>query len=79
MKSFTETKTTTFKPIWVRKEFLLYDDVFRKARSKMKTKLNKCQKCKRGFEDGEMMALACFKGKGNKPLCRTCADELDPT
>lgn len=77
MQEFTETKKTVFKPLWIKKEFLPYDDTFREARARMRTKLNKCQKCKRKFEDGEMMALACFAKKGNKPLCRKCADELD--
>ena len=77
MKSFCETTKTVFEPLWIKKEFLPYDEVFRAARSRMKEKLNKCQKCKRPFEEGEMMALACFKKKGNKPLCRKCADELD--
>lgn len=75
MQSFTETTTTTFKPEWVRKEFLPYNEMFRKARHGMK-KMDKCRKCKHLFEDGEMMALASFGKKGNKVLCRDCADEL---
>ena len=76
MKSFTETKTTVFKPEWIKKEFLTYDETFRSARKRMKTKMNSCKKCKHKFIDGEMMALASFGAKGNKVLCRKCADEL---
>lgn len=37
-----------------------------------------CCKCGYEFTDGELMSLACFGGKGNRTLCRDCADELVP-
>jgi len=76
MKSFSETTTTTFKPEWIRKEFMLYD-VFRESRKNMRKKMDKCTKCKHRFQDDEMLALASFGRKGNKLLCQSCADDLD--
>jgi hypothetical protein len=35
-----------------------------------------CYWCRHPFADGEMMALACFGGIGNKVLCQRCADDL---
>ena len=49
---------------------------FRDVRSKSKDPGDKCFWCKHKFEDGEMMALACFGTKGNHTLCQDCADKL---
>lgn len=76
MRSFTETTTTTFKPEWIKREFLRYNEVYRLARKRMPSNMNTCQKCKKKFEDGEMMSLASFGKKGNKTLCQPCADYL---
>lgn len=61
---------------WCRKEWMKMSDTFRAIRSGAKRKHDKCFWCKRIFEDGEMMALACFEKYGNRTLCQTCADKL---
>jgi len=38
--------------------------------------MDKCYWCGHPFENGEMMALACFEKKGNKVLCQGCAKKL---
>ena len=50
---------------------------FRAIRSKARNPMDTCFWCRHKFEDGELMALACFEEKkGNKVLCQDCADEL---
>lgn len=62
---------------WCKKDFCKYDESFRNIRAKSKNKMDKCYWCKHHFEDGEMIALACFENTGgNKVLCQTCAGEL---
>lgn len=75
MKSFTETKITTFTPEWIKKEFMVYRTL-RSARKNTPEKMDKCKKCKHKFEDDEMVALGSFGRQGNKVLCQTCAEEL---
>ena len=73
---FEKTITTKYRADWIRQEFLPYDETFRKARARMRTKMSSCFKCRHKFNDGEMMALASFGSKGNKVLCRNCAVAL---
>ena len=70
------TKTLTAK--WCRKEFLEMSPQYRAIRGTMRNKMDTCYWCKHKFQDGEMMALACFDGVkgGNKVLCQDCATEL---
>ena len=70
--------TKTLTAMWCKKDFLPYDEKFRRVRGHSRNPMNKCFWCKRGFEDGEQMALACFTSgaKGNKVLCGKCADKL---
>lgn len=50
---------------------------FRDIRKHFRNAMNTCYWCKHPFEDGEMMALACFRRKGNKVLCQDCANLLE--
>ncbi len=61
--------------LWCRKYFLPMTPAFRKVRANMRN-LNHCYWCEHEFVDGEMMALACFVGMGNRTLCHTCTDQL---
>ena len=76
MKTFTKTKNTKFTPEWINMEFLPYDEKFRTARKRARTKMDCCFKCDRRFREDEMMALASFGKKGNKVLCQRCAEYL---
>ena len=77
MSGFSKTTTRTFRAEWVRREFLPYNEGYRKARARMRTKMNQCFKCNHRFGEGEMMALACFGSAGNKVLCQSCSDEME--
>lgn len=61
---------------WCHRDFTAMSPQYRKIRAKCRKAMNKCHWCKHPFEDGEMMALACFEGIGNHTLCHSCADEL---
>jgi hypothetical protein len=68
----TKTETAT----WCKKDFMEMSQTFRDVRTNSRNPMDKCFWCAHPFADGEMMALACFGSKGNKTLCRGCADEL---
>lgn len=51
---------------------------WRSARSGLKSMLDSCFWCRHKFEDGEKMTLG-FSTKGNKMLCRNCADSMQAT
>lgn len=74
MKSFT--KTTTFEPIWCVKEFSVYSKEFRRIRSRMKYKSNRCFKCEKEFALEEPIGLVCLKDIGNKTICQKCLDDI---
>ena len=61
---------------WCKKDFLPMSQGFRVGRARSDNKMDKCFWCGHEFIDGEMMALACFKEKGNKVLCQGCASPL---
>lgn len=71
-------RTKTLNAAWCEKEFLEMTPRYREIRGGMRNKMDTCHWCKHKFADGEMMALACFKGVkgGNKVLCQKCATEL---
>lgn len=69
-------RTKTLHAKWCKADFMEMDQEFRKIRSKSRNPMDKCHWCKHPFEDGEMMALACFQKGGNKTLCQKCAAEL---
>ena len=61
---------------WCKKEFMEMSPEFRRIRGE-KDRMLHCYLCNHKFEDGEMMALASFVGKGgNRTLCQKCASEL---
>lgn len=62
---------------WLKKDFMVMSEAYRKARSGMSRKMNSCFWCRHKFVDGEMMALANIEGSGNKLLCDGCIQELD--
>ena len=43
----------------------------------MSNPLDTCYWCERKFNDGEIIGIASFKGKGNKVLCTGCADKIE--
>ncbi len=65
-------RTETLSAIWCNKSFLAMKVEFRTYPSPIK----RCFWCRSKFDVGEMLALACLKGKGNKVLCQTCAEKL---
>lgn len=69
-------RTKSIYAKWVKREFLVYGDNYRRARSGLRKKMDICHLCRRKFLDGEQFALACFEGVGNRVLCQPCADEL---
>lgn len=69
-------RTMTITASWCKREFMRMSPTYRAIRSKTRNPMDKCHWCEHPFEDGEMMALACFGGKGNKTLCQACANEL---
>ena len=66
----------TVVALWCRKDFMEMSQRFREIRAKSRNPLDSCFWCQHKFNDGEMMALACFEEKGNKVLCQECAAEL---
>lgn len=73
-------RTKTLVAKWCKQEFMVMDQTFRDVRAKMgHSKMDRCHWCHHYFEDGEMMALACFETGGNKMLCQKCATELKAT
>lgn len=69
-------RTQTFVAEWCHKNWKQMTQRFREIRAKSRNPMIHCFWCNHEFGDGEEMALAHFKGKGNKTLCETCADEL---
>jgi len=62
---------------WCKKDFIKMGKEVRKARQCMRDPMDKCYWCGHKFIDGEMMALACLSGEGNKILCQNCAAQLE--
>ena len=60
---------------WCNREFTVYSEEYKLARSHCKHQMNTCWWCGHPFLFGEMIALAQFE-KGNKVLCQGCAGEL---
>jgi hypothetical protein len=77
MKSFTRTRTETFTPLWVKVDFSTYGEEWIGIRANMRYKADNCFKCHKHFQMGDTIGLACFKEKGNKVLCKQCAEELE--
>ena len=67
----------TITASWCRREFARYTERWQEIRASVHRPLDNCYWCKRHFDLGEMMGMACFVGKGNKMLCRKCVDLLE--
>ena len=65
-------RTKTLSARWCKKDFSKNTEKWRNIRRENPS----CYWCRRGLNDGEDIALACFDGLGNKVLCQECADEL---
>ena len=70
------TRKKTLVALWCNKQFGRMSPTFRAIRAQSRNPMNACFWCGHNFDDGEMMALAAFEGKGNKMLCQVCAQEL---
>lgn len=70
------TRTKTVTAIWCNKKYSKMSEQFRAIRARTRNPSDTCYWCRHPFENGEMVALACFEKKGNKVLCQDCADEL---
>ena len=69
-------RTITLEALWLKRQFTTMSDRYRAIREKFRNKMMNCYWCKKAFENGDPISLACFKGKGNKVLCDDCADAL---
>jgi hypothetical protein len=76
MKPFVKITTKAYIPLWVRLDYSSYDDEFRRIRSSFAYKCSECFKCGHSFVPDQPIAIACFKGVGNKVLCNPCAKGL---
>jgi purine-nucleoside phosphorylase len=76
MNTITKTVTTVYTPEWVRKEFMEYSEVFRKARVGVVDICSQCFDCEGKFEDGEVMGLVSFGAHGNKLMCQYCIKDM---
>lgn len=72
------SRTQIYKVESCKKDYITMSEEFRKIRNRSNKPIESCFLCNVKFNDGDMMALACFieGGKGNKFLCQTCAEEL---
>lgn len=68
-------RTVTAEFPWITKMKLPMGPAWRKARERMRNKLDKCWWCKRPFEDGDEIYAAAQAGKKNVVLCGECAKE----
>jgi len=59
---------------FVRKDFAVINDNWRRIRAKARNPMVACFWCKKDFENGESIALAARAKKANVVLCHSCAD-----
>jgi len=71
------SRRETFNVMWLKRDFMAYNETWRRARLRMKKPIDVCWWCKRPFAEGDMIALAGIRGKVNKTLCQSCADEAE--
>lgn len=71
-------ETKKHAALWGKKNFALYDDEFKRARSRMIDKLDCCFCCCWPFQlNKDHVNLVAFSGVGNKCVCDECFEELD--
>lgn len=78
----TEQITHTYHAEWFRRDFARMSDGFKRARSGMVDKMNRCFGCNWPFQmgksenDGEIMHLVSFSRAGNKLICEDCLNKI---
>lgn len=75
-KTIPEHKKTAYIK-WVRPKCLVMNETYRKIRSTFADKMDTCYWCGHKLENGEQVAIACIKGKGNKVLCENCVEKIE--
>ena len=75
MTEYTHTVRTTYKILQIGIDMLKFDESYRRIRGNMKNKMFNCHKCKKAFQDGDMISLL-ITNKGNKAACHKCADKF---
>ncbi|AGG58064.1 hypothetical protein VPAG_00028 [Vibrio phage douglas 12A4] len=67
----------TLKPLWVKIDFVLYDDEFARIRKKFNTIFSKCFCCEVDFEvNKQHVSIVAFKSLANVAMCKECASKL---
>jgi len=74
MPIITKVKTTTYSINNIVMDVFTFTDQFQQIRKKHRYKANNCFSCQKRFQPDEKLSLA-FTDKGNKVLCRECADK----
>lgn len=75
------TRVETLIVDWHKPDFVRMSNGFKKGRSMMNEKFDRCFVCDWPFQigsevSGEVMNIVCFKGQGNKLLCTDCYKKL---
>lgn len=78
LKKTIPARTATFTASQCQIDWIEMTPRFREIRAGARNKMDKCHWCKHPFADGEKMSLA-ISDKGNKVLCRSCAEQLTGT
>lgn len=66
------SRRKVFKIRQHKKDFLIYNEGYRKARSRMRDPLNRCYWCSEMFQEGDTIALAIPEKGKNRVLCQRC-------
>lgn len=78
----TEVITRHYEPVWCRRDFIVMSPEFKKIREGLSKSFNRCFGCDRPFqigatpEEGEIMHIVHFNGKGNELVCTDCLNKL---
>lgn len=70
------THIITEEFIACKKNFTIFDESFRRTRSRLRNPMDKCYWCKNSFIDGDHLAIAFRISKPNVVLCEKCTDKL---
>lgn len=79
--SVTVTRKDTLVVDWHKANFMRMTENYKRIRAKHRQKLDRCFVCNWPFQigtedNGEIINIVSFKGKGNKVLCTDCYNEL---
>lgn len=75
----TKTTTRNFVATAIGLNMFVFDESFRKIRSKFRYQGNTCFNCGHKFADGEKISLVQFKNYPNRLVCGQCAKQIDET